>query len=148
MAIDIKDVIGDKPAQEEGKWIDYENGVRFLLIYSDSKKPRSFYLNGLNKLRRKAHGGIPKTDKQQALMLDMLVLHVVKGWEGFTTGGQEFPYSIENCRKLLEDSTVIRDWVTAEAADITNFGGKEADDDDETEDPANADMKSRAPVAT
>lgn len=142
--MEIGSIIGDKPKQEEGAWIKFNNEVSFLLVYSDSKVPRNFFVSRFSKLRQKARGAIPPMEKQQELTLDMLVKHVVKGWKGLTDKGQPFEYNEVNCRKLLEESTVIRDFIAAEAADISNFGGVLDSDEDAGEEevgPA-ADMKS------
>lgn len=156
--MDIAKVIGDKDSQQEGEWIEFKEGVKFLLVYSDSKKPRTFFMNGFSKLRRKAHGKIPHADKQAELTLDMLVEHVVKGWEGLEQRDPSSPkeepimvpfeYSKQNCRTLLEQSTVLRDFIAAEAADIENFGGNLEEDEAAEEDGPKGELKSSAPVAT
>ncbi len=148
----IENVIGNESAQEGGEWIEYKPGVEFLLVHSSKGKPRDFFQKGLSKLRRKHRGDVP-FDKQQLLTLEMLILFVVKGWKGWTqtdpnddTKEIEFPWSLANCRKLLTDSTVIRDFVAEESGDIENFGGKLDDDADAKEGTPNGAMKSRPSV--
>lgn len=150
--MDIGKIIGDKPQQEDGAWIPFneDKSVEFLLVYSDSRKPRNFFTAGFSKLRRKARGGIPPVDKQQELTIDMLVLHVVKGWKGLEQKNSEgklvpFEYSEANCRKLLTESSVIRDFVAGEAGDIENFGAV-LDAEEIQEGGPNGEMKSGAPV--
>lgn len=157
--MDIANVIGNRDSQKEGEWIEYKEGVRFLLVYSDSKKPRTFFMNGFSKLRRKAHGKLPAAEKQAELTLDMLVEHVVKDWEGLEQRDPNstpeepkmipFPYSKQNCRTLLEQSTVLRDFVAQEAADLDNFGGNvdAAEEESNEEDGPKGELKSGPPVA-
>ncbi len=143
----IDDVIGDKAAQAEGEWIEFKPGISFKLIFSAKGKPRDFFQKGLSKLRQKHRGNIP-FDKQQDLTLEMLYKLVVLDWKGWEQDDPEnpgqsipFPYSRENCQRLLTDSTVIRDFVAEESCDIENFGGKlDADE----EDTAKGAMKSSA----
>jgi hypothetical protein len=154
--MDISKIIGDKPKQEEGAWIKLNEEVSFLVVYSDSRKPRNFFVSGFSKLRQKSRGKVPPIDKQQELTLDMLVKHVVKGWRGLEQkdpndpDGKKmipFDYSEENCRKLLEDSTAIRDFISAEAADIENFGGSlDGEGEEDQEGGPSGEMKSRSAV--
>lgn len=151
---DISKFIGDKSAQQEGTWIEFQPGIKFLLVYSEKGKPHQYFLNGFAKLRQKRRGKLPKSSDQQELMTDTLVEHVVKGWEGLDhkVDGEQVPfeYSKSNCRKLLEDSPIIKDFITGAAADGENFGMSLDDDLDagEAEGTANGDLKSGAAVAS
>lgn len=152
---DIKKFIGDKSEQQDGKWIPFESGIEFQLVYSEKGKPQQFFLNGFARLRQKRRGKLPKAVDQQKLFIDMLVDHVVLGWKGLEQKddqGQmvEYPYNKANCRKLLEDSPIIKDFIANAAADGENFGMELEDDlsGDDAEGTANGDLKSVAPVGS
>lgn len=148
--MNIEDIIGSKEQQEEGVWVQFEKEVKFKLVHSNAREPQAFYNRGLMKIRRKTPRGMePPPDKLEALTIEMLVEHVVKGWEGLTTKNAQgeqvpFPFTKENCTRLLTQSALIRDFVANEAMDVENFGAKLSGSSSEAEGTGDANFKSDA----
>lgn len=141
MGLEIKSVIGAQSEKKGGVWVDYpdEDGVRFRLSYIGNDDYQDFVSQKMMKARR-GRRDIP-AEKQRAIIVEGLVKYVVKGWEGLTSGGQPFEFNPANAKMLLEQSSVIRDWVVSEANSLDNFSGEH-----DEEDSPSGDMKSRAPL--
>lgn len=128
--MDIQKIFGDSAKQQDGIWAKHETGAEFLIVYSESKECRDFTSKEMSKARMKNRyrRDIP-AEKMTEITLDLLVRKIVKDWKGLENKGQPFPFSPDNCRYLLENSAVLRDFVSAEAADPENFGIKLEPDD-------------------
>lgn len=147
----IDDLIGDEQLQKEGKWVKFpETDAEFLVVYSESKLPRDYYLTRLSKARRKAKRGIIPPEIINSIVLDMLVNYVLKGWRGLlvkeegTSEPVEYEFNPKNVRSLLTRCPAIQDFIAAEAADPENFGMKTGAEDESTPEgsAATAEMKS------
>ena len=142
MALDIQAVIGDSGQRKDGVWVDYpdEDGVKFRLAYLGNNDYQDFVSERMMKARR-GRRDIP-SDKQRKIIVEGLVKHILKGWEGLSSGGENFEFNPINAKVLLEQSATIRDWVITEANSLDNFGTSQED-----ESPT-GDIKSGPPVGS
>lgn len=132
MGLEIQTVIGDKGERAEGVWIDYpdEDGVRFRLAYLGNDNYQDFVSERMMKARR-GRRDIP-ADKQRAIICQGLLKFILKGWDGLEANGQPWEFNPANAKQLLEQSSVIRDWVISEANSLDNFSGEPSEEDTPT----------------
>lgn len=144
----IEDLIGDEESQVGGIWIKFpETQAEFKIIYSESKVPRDYYLTRLSKARRKAKRGNIPPEVINAIVMDLQVNYVLKGWRGMLVRDQEtqepveYEFNQKNARALLTRCPSIQDFIATESGDPENFGMKVGDQSPEGS-AATAELKS------
>lgn len=97
-----------------------------VLVYGEQsesyQKAQKAILNKRLAMQGKKRGNTMTADELEAETLE-LMSKAVAGWSGLTMGGQEFPYSVDNARKLLQNKSFvwIRDQIDQAITDTANF---------------------------
>jgi hypothetical protein len=127
--MDIDEVIADESMQETGIWIPFRDGAEFLIAYSGRKK----YRDKIGKLsareRRKNRGRELTAAEADAVTIEAMIDTVLLNWRGITKAQADFPFSRMNADWWLKRSPELRDFIFAEANNLSNFqpeGGEEA----------------------
>ena len=120
-AIDLEKAAG-------GVWIEYEDGIWFLIARSNSPAYRGAVRRMHKQHKHQIENETLSDAKSDALMADLIAAHILVGWKGLKSGSKEFPYSFANAVALLssEAYSEIRAWVMAQAEDLENFRSNEA----------------------
>jgi hypothetical protein len=141
--MDINDVIGESSVQSEGVWVEYplEEGVSFKIAYLGTDSYQDYMQAKVFKLRR-GRRDIPP-EKLRPHVVAAIMKFILKGWKGWTDKGKEFEFNEENAKKLLEKSSVIRDFILREADNLENFKTES-----EEERPVEGDSKRISPRIT
>lgn len=147
--MDIKSFTGDE-SRAEGVWIPHHDdpNTQFKLTYVGENNYRDYIAQKFARARKgRTFIAAPK---ERAIILDAIIKFLLKDWKGITKDGEEYPFNHENARKLLFDSPALRDFIVFEADNIENFGGGEAEEEDDEEGKVSTPVeqtKSGAPVA-
>ena len=121
MKLNLPQIDTDK--SEEGSWIDYSSGISFC-IARDGNKGYTADMQKMYKQNRRFIENKSMTDEQaDSLLSDLQAKHILKGWKGLKNGTKDFPYSLENAKLLLSDSSYqeVRDWIMEQAAEAENY---------------------------
>lgn len=130
--MNLAQLLTDEKAAHGGKWIEYGNGVSFLLGAANNPAHQKAMAKVASKRARAQR--VMDTAAAEELFISTLPGTVLLGWKGLTTGRpagtngsedpgeeKEFPYTLENAATLLSQSMPIRQFVQVEAANADNF---------------------------
>lgn len=105
---------------EDGVWLNFEGEDASFLIASTNRPEYSRAMNRAVK-RIGQHKITAKPELATDATIEAMADAVLLDWKGLTANGVEFPCTRENRVKLLKSSRVLREWVSAESSNLTNF---------------------------
>ena len=123
--LNIKAIDLDKAAS--GVWIEYDDGISFLIARSNSPD----YRNAVRRMHKQYKFQIDNETlsdaKSDALMAGLIASHILIGWKGLKSAGEDFKYTRDNAVALLSDErySEIKAWIMAQAEDLENFRNEE-----------------------
>lgn len=103
-------------------WIPFQDDVEVEIRYIAIKE-----LTALQKkaTSRKVKKGQLVDDINHILLSNLLGRAAVTGWKNFTMNGEEFPFTPDNCDKLMEMSYDFNAFVNEKAVELSNFVERE-----------------------
>ena len=123
MSFELEELFIDEAVGEAGTWVDFYNGSRLKIASSENAKYKAY----IAKLARKHRLQLDQSnDDSTALIQDItaeaLAKFVLLDWEKVSLGGQQnVPYTPELGKQALLSAPKLKDFVTDQAADNTNF---------------------------
>lgn len=112
----------DKSALEDGRWFEF--GTSRIKMRSLSSEKSRTYRRDLEK-REFSKYRMVKEEIPDKVLEDTLYRQIVDviiiDWEGMKLDGQDFPYSKENARLLLEEFPPVRERIAAIVTDDLSF---------------------------
>lgn len=126
---DVKKLFGvDAEKEQEGVVHEMGEGLKMRIARIGNPKYQKRF-QALSKPHRRAlRRGTLSDEVAEKLLIQCLSETIVLGWEGLEENGEEVPYSLENCIKILTDYPELRNYVN----DIANeLEGYQAEDDEE-----------------
>lgn len=123
MSMNLDDLFIDQEVGEAGVWVDFYNGSKLKLASSENAK----YKAHLAKLARKHRLQLDQSNDDSTALIqeitsEALAKYVLLDWYGVSLGGEEdTPYSPEKGKLALINAPKLREFVTEQAADNTNF---------------------------
>ncbi len=93
----------DEKAETEGRWVEYGNGVSFLVARANNNNYNRLLssLYKRNKVALEAKGDAA-TALNDNLMVEVLAKTILLGWKGdIALKGEKLEYSVENAKKIL-----------------------------------------------
>jgi hypothetical protein len=93
----------DEKAETEGRWVEYGNGVSFLIARANNNNYNRLLssLYKRNKVALEAKGDAA-TALNDNLMVEVLAKTILLGWQGdIALKGEKLEYSVENAKKIL-----------------------------------------------
>lgn len=130
--IDIfKDFATDQSLEEQGTWVDYAGGVRFLIAREGNKKHAKLFTKEYEKNRRLLTSKTEAADEASLkLLIGVMADTILLDWEGdLTYKGAPLPYSKENAKTLLALKD-FRVWVSEQATDMAKFQAEALKEDE------------------
>ncbi len=124
--MDLSELRLDKSKKEDGVWLnlDEETSVRVRYMKSQEALRKHGELRAAYGKRGKRGNLTPS--EEEAIAKEVVAQAVIVDWEGITDQGEEFPYSEDNARRLVEEYELFRDFVCDAAVDEENFREEEA----------------------
>lgn len=103
-------------------WIPFQDDAEVEIRYIAIKE-----LTNLQKkaTSRNVKKGQLVDDINHILLSKLLGRAAVTGWKGFTAKGEEFPFTPDNCDKLMEMSYDFNAFVNEKAVELSNFVERE-----------------------
>lgn len=136
----LSSVTSARTAETDGKWFEYEPGVRFALRPLENPEHKRWLIERSRKLSR--------SERKNASVLlridgEGIAYCVVCNWEGITNDdGTAIPYSAEKMAKLLNAGSVaandIRAFIVDAASNPAHWGEEAEIDADRKEEVAEA----------
>ena len=130
MAMNLEDLFVDQEVGESGVWVDFYNGSKLKLASSENAKYKAL----LAKLARKHRLQLDQSNDDSTALIqeitsEALAKHVLLDWEGVSLGGEaNAKYTPEKGKIALLNAPKLREFVTDQAADNTNFKKKIIED--------------------
>lgn len=124
MAFDIAKNKRNRDAEEHGTWMDYGDGVRFLVARKTNDEYRTFISKQWRSHDRLLSAKNPskQADKlAEKFMLEATARYILRDWEGLVNNGKDFPYTAENAVQFLEEYDDVRQDIEAYAEDRANY---------------------------
>lgn len=118
----------DLEKAEAGTWIEYDNGIEFLIARSNTPAYRKAVRHMHKRYKRQIDNETLSDEKSDRLMAELMADHILLDWSGLKNGKEEFKYSRENAVAFLSDERYaeVRLWIMAQADDLENFREDEA----------------------
>ena len=106
-----------------GKWIDYDDKISFLIARTNTPGYAGAMRNMQKRYSRQIASGNLTDKKAMSLMAATMAEFILLDWKGLKNGAEKFPYSLENCKELLASNKYfeLRDWVMMQANELENF---------------------------
>lgn len=107
----------------EGIWLEFPGNRRFHVLRAGGSNTRfvSAYQAALRPYRKQLQKRTMDPGLLDRLTLDVYARHVIKGWEGITSKGQEIPYTVQACIAFFSVVPEMFDEVMEQASDSSNF---------------------------
>ena len=124
--LNLKAIDLDKAAS--GVWIEYDDGISFLIARSNSQDYKTAVRRMHKQYKYQIDNETLSDAKSDALMAGLIASHILIGWKGLESSGEEFKYTRDNAIALLSDERYgeIRAWIMVQADDLENFRSAEA----------------------
>lgn len=131
--MDLQTLLADKGLEKKGVLVPYEDGTLKFRIAAHGNPKHKARMASLGQ-QYPAHKIKTSPELVDTITMEAMVDAVFLGWEGeITLGGKVLdPAKREDRLKVLE-SSVLREWIAAQATDLRNFqteGGTDTDADD------------------
>jgi len=126
---DVKKLFGtDSTKEQEGVVHEMGEGLKMRIARIGNPNYQKRF-QALSKPHRRAiRRGTLADEVAEKLLIQCLAETIVLGWEGLEENGEEVPYSLENCVRILTDYPELRNYIN----DIANeLEGYQAEDDEE-----------------
>lgn len=121
--------------QDEGGWFDYMEFAHNskLVLYTDDieDKPvvkiaslRSYQVNKiLSEIELEIYppNSAITAELSDKVNIELCVRALIKDWKNLELDGKDFPYSIENCRKIVQDESYHLKTIALQAARATQL---------------------------
>jgi len=110
MAFELNSNIRDRAAEEGGSWMEYDEGVSFLV----ARKSNSRYKSFISRQYRENERTLAKEDSKMAeklsekVMLEAVAVHLLLDWKGVTLDGKLVKYSEPLAKELMEEHDDLR----------------------------------------
>jgi len=111
MLFDIKNNLRDRDGEEAGTWMEFDEGVKFLVARKSSPAYKAFVSKKYRENEKliATKGSSARAEKiSEGIMLDALANHILKGWEGVVSDGTPVEYSPEVAKQILEEHDDLR----------------------------------------
>jgi hypothetical protein len=120
----------DEKAEQEGRWVEYGNGVSFLVARSGNPKYSrllaSMYKR--NKVALEAKGEAAEA-LNESLMGEVMAKTILLGWKGnVALKGVKLEYSVENAKRLLAVKD-FRRYISSVSEDFESFKAEQEAED-------------------
>lgn len=117
----------DLDASESGVWIEYDDGIEFLIARANTPTYRGAVKRIQKQHKRQIDNDSLSDTKSEKLAAELMSDHMLKGWRGMKNAGEEFEYNRGNCIAFLSDERYleIRKWIVQQAEDLENFRAEE-----------------------
>jgi predicted glycosyl hydrolase (DUF1957 family) len=124
MAFDIKKNVRNKDLEEQGTWMDYDEGVRFLVARKNNSKYKGFiskkYRENERLVSNLAH--TDKADKvSEQIMLEATATYLLLDWQGLESDGKALPYSKAVAMEVLDAHDELREAIEEYASVRDNY---------------------------
>lgn len=127
--MDISKFQTNKSAEEEGVWVDVDgNGTKIKVARINNPRYKKYFQKITKPYKRQIRNGTLAEELAEKLLVDALANTILIDWQGFTRGGEPFPYSVDNARSFLQESADFRDFVSDAANEMENFRAEELED--------------------
>ena len=126
---DVKKLFGiDSTKEQEGVVHEMGDGLKMRIARIGNPKYQKRFQAISKPHRRAIRRGTLADEVAEKLLIQCLSETIVLGWEGLEENGEEVPYSLENCIRILTAYPELRNYVN----DIANeLEGYQAEDDEE-----------------
>lgn len=116
----------DKAKEKEGITIEFQDDVTVSFARAGSNNRE--YVNMLTAKTKNARN--MSGAKQMKILAEIYAKTVIKGWSGVTDeNGEEMPFTVDNCIKLLTDLPDFFTLVREEAESLENFREERQEED-------------------
>ena len=118
----------DPEKSAAGVWIDYDDGISFLIARSNTPGYRKAVRQIAKRHKQQIENQTMSDRKSDEITAGLLQEYILLDWRGIMQGdGSEFPYTRENCVALLssEDHVELRLWIMAQSENMENFRAEE-----------------------
>jgi len=104
--MDINDIILNDAALEvidNGEWIEVDEapGVELLVTGMQADGARKAMKSHQAKVRAQSRGKALTEDQYSTITKEVLIEHVLKGWRGLKSNGEDLPYSKDLAREFI-----------------------------------------------
>ena len=119
--MDLERDLAKPELEEEGVWVDYQDGAKFKLARLGNKKfIRAYEVKRRPHLKAIRKGTFP-ADEELRISCEVLAETVVMDWDGILVNGKKVKYTPDLGFKYFYQSRDLRDDITALADDAENF---------------------------
>lgn len=127
--MDISKFQTNKSAEEEGIWVDVDgNGTKIKVARINNTRYKKYFQKITKPYKRQIRNGTLAEELAEKLLVDALANTILLDWKGFTRGGEDYPYNIDNARAFLQESADFRDFVSDAANEMENFRAEELEE--------------------
>ena len=125
MELNLKAI--DTNVSKEGQWIDYDEGIRFLIARTGNSEYKTLFRKHWKSNKFSIEKETLSDDKVSDIMVDIEARTILLSWEGLTNGDEMFEPTLENRKALLADEAYVElhTWIEQQSKDLDNFRSAE-----------------------
>ena len=125
MELNLKAI--DTNISKEGQWIDYDEGIRFLIARTGNSEYKTLFRKHWKSNKFSIEKETLSDDKASDIMVDIEARTILLSWEGLTNGDEMFEPTLENRKALLADEAYVElhTWIEQQSKDLDNFRSAE-----------------------
>lgn len=125
MELNLKAI--DTNVSKEGQWIDYDEGIRFLIARTGNSEYKTLFRKHWKSNKFSIEKETLSDDKASDIMVDIEARTILLSWEGLTNGDEMFEPTLENRKALLADEAYVElhTWIEQQSKDLDNFRSAE-----------------------
>jgi hypothetical protein len=131
MSVDIFSAFAvDEKAELEGRWVEYGDGVSFLVARSGNSKYNRLLSSQYkrNKVALEAKGAAAEA-LSDALMVEVMAKTILLDWKGeLTLKGEKLEYNLENAKRVLAFKD-FRRYISSLSEDFESFKAEQEEDE-------------------
>lgn len=101
-----------------GAWVEYGDEASFFIASTESKK---YQIEVTKQTRRHPPHKVKNDSETQAkIAIESMAKEILLDFKGIENDGKPLKNTLENRRKILA-TPVLRDWISNQATDLSNF---------------------------
>jgi len=118
----------DKSAEENGQWVDWGDGTKFLIARLGNPQYQARFQALIKPHRHLRDRGLLADEIQVEILGKCLAETVLLDWEGVEYDGSPLKYSVENALKMLTEFKDFREDIVTISGEQATYRAEEIED--------------------
>ena len=118
MGFDVRKNLRDRDGEENGTWMEYGDGARFLVARKTNSKYKAFLSKELRNNAKLIDSQVPTPEGEivsSRILVEATSKYLLRDWDGVTSDGKAVKYTPELGMQVIEEHEDLKEAIEAYA---------------------------------